>query len=245
VQRVITLLTRKLETIGAVPADARECIEELATLARIKEFATAHDLVSEFDRPHVCTMLLSGFVCRYKVVPDGRRQIMSFHIPGDIPDLQSLFLKTMDHSVGTLVPTQVALFAHTDVLRLLKRCPELNHLCWRDTLIDAAVFREWMVGIGRRKAYARIAHLLCELMVRMRAMGFASGPEYELPITQTDIGDALGLSNVHVSRTLGELRRSKLLAFRPGAVTVLDWDGLAQAGEFDPTYLHFDTDVAA
>jgi CRP-like cAMP-binding protein len=237
------LLTRKLESIGTLGTEARECISLLH--GEVKQFDSHQDVVSDGDRPNYCAMVLSGFVCRYKVLSAGTRQIMSFHLPGDIPDLQSLFLKTMDHSIGAVVPSDMVLIPHRVVLETLDRCPELASLLWRDTLIDAAIFREWMIGIGRRTAYVRIAHMLCEIIVRMRALRLQNGPRYDLPVTQTDIADALGLSNVHVSRTIRELQRDKLLHYRPGSVTVLDWDALKRAGEFDPTYLHLNRPEAA
>jgi CRP-like cAMP-binding protein len=127
---------------------------------------------------------------------------------------------------------------HRVMLKVLTGGPELASLLWRDTLIDGAVFRAWMIGIGRRHAYARIAHLLCEIIVRIRSLRLQDGPRYDLPITQSDIGDALGLTNVHVSRTLRDLEGNALLEYRRGFVVVKDWDGLTNAGEFDPTYLH-------
>jgi CRP-like cAMP-binding protein len=113
---------------------------------------------------------------------------------------------------------------------------------WRDTLIDAAIFREWMIGIGRRSAYTRIAHVLCEVFVRLRAVGLANGDECELPVTQAELGDALGLSTVHVNRSLQELRGDGLIQLRAGSLTILNWDGLKTAGEFDVTYLHLDSE---
>jgi CRP-like cAMP-binding protein len=170
----------------------------------------------------------------------GKRQIMAFHIPGDIPDLQSLHLTTLDHSLGTITPCEVGFIRHEDVRDLVRRFPRIGDAFWRDTLIDAAVFRAWMVGIGRREAYGRIAHLLCEVMTKLRAVGLADGQRCELPITQVEFGDALGLSTVHVNRTLQELRGNDLITLRGGFLTVLDWDGLREAGEFDPAYLHLD-----
>jgi CRP-like cAMP-binding protein len=127
---------------------------------------------------------------------------------------------------------------HEVIHDLCARQPRIAGALWRETLIDAAIFREWMVGIGRRSAHARIAHLLCEMLVRMRAVGLAEDHACELPFTQTGIGDALGLSTVHVNRTLQELRGAGLITLRGGALTVMDWEGLQGAGEFDLTYLH-------
>jgi CRP-like cAMP-binding protein len=117
--------------------------------------------------------------------------------------------------------------------------PRIGDIFWRDTLIDAAIFREWIANVGRREAYGRIAHLLCEVFVRLRAVGLTNGQAYQLPITQAELGDATGLSTVHVNRTLQELRGNGLITTpRGGHVIIEDWDGLREAGEFDPTYLH-------
>jgi CRP-like cAMP-binding protein len=237
------LLTRKLESIGTIVPEARDCLSHIH--GEVRHFDAHQDVVSDGQRPHYCTMVLSGLVCRYKMLSAGTRQIMSFHLPGDIPDLQSLFLKTMDHSIGALVPSELVLIPHRVMLDVVQRCPALGNLLWRDTLIDAAVFREWMIGIGRRSAYVRIAHVLCEMIVRMRALRLQDGPRFDLPITQTDIADALGLSNVHVSRTIRELQGNGLLQYRPGSITVLEWEGLKEAGDFDPTYLHLNRAEAA
>ncbi|HEX2725714.1 MAG TPA: Crp/Fnr family transcriptional regulator, partial [Beijerinckiaceae bacterium] len=199
------------------------------------------DIVREGDRPSQSCILLEGFVCRYKLTEDGRRQIFSFHTPGDIPDLQSLHLAVMDHNVKTLTRCKVAFVPHEALSELTRRCPRVGDVLWRDTLIDAAIFREWMVGIGRRSAVTRIAHMLCEVFLRLKAIGLADGYECEFPITQTEIGDALGLSTVHVNRSLQELRSAGLIELRRGALGILDWPALCKAGEFDSVYLHLDS----
>ena len=122
--------------------------------------------------------------------------------------------------------------------------PRISVVFWRDTLIDAAVFREWVVNVGRREAYGRIAHVLCEVYVRLRAVGLVNGHAFQMPVTQAELGDATGMSTVHVNRTLQQLRGDDLITLRSGSVTVLDWERLRQAGEFDPTYLHLRKDVA-
>ena len=232
-----TLLIKKLESIAVLSEEEKRVVNKLR--GTIKTLAAHEDVVSEGDRPsHVC-LLIEGFACRYKIVENGKRQIMSFHLPGDIPDLQSLYLKEMDHSLGAVVPSRVLLIPHEIVLDIFTRYPSLGAIFWRDTLIDAAIFREWMVGIGRRDAYTRIAHLLCEVIARMRAIGFVENNTCELPLTQTDIADSLGLSTVHVNRTLQQLRSKGLLELDDGSLKVRDWEGLQEAGEFDPTYLHF------
>ncbi|HEY7384918.1 MAG TPA: Crp/Fnr family transcriptional regulator [Beijerinckiaceae bacterium] len=235
------VLIRKLRSISALSDDEMQVLRSLPlTVAQVD---ADQDIVREGDQPSQSCILLEGFVCRYKLTEDGRRQIFSFHTPGDIPDLQSLHLAVMDHNVKTLVRCKVAFVPHEALTELTRRCPRIGDVLWRDTLIDAAIFREWMVGIGRRSAVTRIAHLLCEVYLRLRAVGLTNGQECEFPITQTEIGDALGLSTVHVNRSLQELRASGLIELRRGALGILDWQALCKAGEFDQVYLHLDQTV--
>jgi CRP-like cAMP-binding protein len=230
------VLIRKLRSISPLADDEMRCISTLPFTTR--SLAADQDIVREGDRPSECCLIVEGFACRYKLTDQGKRQIFSFHSPGDIPDLQSLHLKVMDHSLMTMKPSKLTFIPHESLNRVLDGCPRVARVLWRDTLIDAAVFREWMIGIGRRSAETRIAHLLCEVLVRMRAVGLADGRACEWPITQSEIGDALGLSTVHVNRCLQELRRKGLITLQGRVLTVADWEGLKKAGEFDPTYLH-------
>jgi CRP-like cAMP-binding protein len=230
-----TPLLRRLEAIGA-PTDAER--ELLANLPGSTRHYQAHeDIVRIGDRPSVVCLMVEGMACRYKVSADGKRQIQAFYIKGDIPDLQSLFIDVMDHSLGALVNSSVLAIPHDKMCSIVDRYPRIAHLLWRDTLIDAALFREWIV-MRDRPAYVRVAHLLCEQFMRMKAVALATDNTCPLPLTQTQIGDALGLSNVHVNRTLMELRAAELFVFEGGRLTILDWDGLKAAGEFDPLYLH-------
>ena len=229
-------LIRKLESIVELSEEEKRAVLGLPFTIRTVE--ADQDLVRDGDRPTECCLIIEGFACRYKLTAEGKRQIMSFHISGDIPDLQSLHLEVMDHGLGTLVPSKVGFIQHEHMRELCHRCPRIGDVFWRDTLIDAAVFREWMIGIGRRSAYTRIAHLLCEVLVRLRAVGLANGNDIELPVTQAELGDALGLSTVHVNRVLQELRGKDLITLRGRSLSVQDWPGLKEAGEFDPTYLH-------
>ena len=231
-------LIRKLESIAPLSDDERQCV--LSLPFAIRKVDTDHDIVREGDRPSECCLIVEGFACRYGLTAEGKRQIMSFHITGDIPDLQSLHLTVMDHSLMTITPSTLGFTQHQSVRELVRQCPRLGDIFWRDTLIDASVFRKWMMGIGRKSAYARIAHLLCEVSVRMNSVGLADGHVCELPLTQAEIGDSLGLSTVHVNRSLQELRGNSLITLRGHLLTVQDRIGLKKAGEFDPTYLHLD-----
>ena len=190
-------------------------------------------------------MVLEGFTCMFKLTPKGERQIMAFHIPGDIPDLQSLHLKVLDNSVGTITRCKVGFIQHETLRELCRRHTRIGEALWRETLIDASIFRQWMIGIGRKDAFGRLSHLLCEMLVKMRAVELAQDHACKLPITQSEFGDALGLSTVHVNRTLQEIRKAKLITLRGDTLKVLDWDGLQKAGEFDPTYLHLEKPQAA
>jgi CRP-like cAMP-binding protein len=231
-----TALIRKLESIAPLTA------EEKAALLRLPlrlKFVPAHqDIVSVGDRASESCLVVDGLVCRYILTEEGKRQILSFHIAGDMPDLQSLHLKTMDHSLRTLVPCQLAFIQHDDLLTLMRNHPRLGEMFWRDTLIDAAVFRQWIVTLGRRGAHGRIAHLLCELLVRLRAVELVEDHAFTLPVTQAELADALGISAVHANRVLQELRAENLITWRGDTLKVLDWEGLQRAGEFDPGYLH-------
>jgi CRP-like cAMP-binding protein len=235
------ILIRKLRSISPLSEEERHCLLTLPLVT--KSVGADHDVVREGECPTECCLVVEGFTCRYKLTADGKRQIFSFHLPGDIPDLQSLHLKVMDHSLATLTPSKLAFVAHERLTDLIRRCPRVGDVLWRDTLIDAAVFREWMIGIGRRSAYTRIAHVLCEVLVRMKAVGLANGRECDLPVTQAELADALGLSTVHVNRSLQDLRAAGLIALRGGSLTVLNWDCLKESGEFDAMYLHLDGEL--
>jgi CRP-like cAMP-binding protein len=236
-------LLRKLQSVSD-PTEAEH--RALAGLRpTIKMLDAQEDIVREGERPSIVCLILEGFACRYATVPSGRRQILSFHIPGDIPDLQSLFIKVMDHNLAVLVPTKVALIPHDAMRSLIDRNHRIAHLLWRDSLVDAAIFRKWIVGMGRRTAYARFAHLVCEFAMRMDAVGLMKANVCAMPFTQADIADALGLSNVHVSRVLGRLRKQGLFTWQDGVLTIKHWPRLQKAAEFDPSYLQLDSVVGS
>jgi CRP-like cAMP-binding protein len=234
---------RKLESIASLTQEEKQALLSLPMV--VKDLPADRNIVSVGDQPNECCLILDGWACRYKMLPDGERQIMSFHIPGDVPDLQSLYLKTMDHSLGTLVPTKVALIQHRDIHDVIRRFEGISTALWRESLIDAAIFREWMVGMGRRSSHQRIAHVLCEMATKLRAVGLNDGHTYPWPVTQQEIADALGLTDVHVNRVLRDLRKDGLIAMVRGVFTATDWDGLKQLGQFDPGYLHMDPGIAA
>ena len=229
-------LTKKLLWHGALSDSERAALDVM--LERTREFSSGEDLVREGDKPTNSILLLGGFAARYTLVDDGRRQIMAIHVIGDFVDLHSFVLKTMDHSVGALTRCRVALVPHEFLNGITERLPHLTRLLWLDTLVDAATHREWIVGMGRRSALEQLAHLVCELFVRLEVLGQVEGGSFDLPLTQTDLGDALGLSLVHINRTVRELREAELVTWRGSRVTIHNWTKLASLAQFDPTYLH-------
>lgn len=229
-------IIRKLESIFELSEGEKAAVLNLPL--QINAIKADQDIVRESDRPSRCFAILEGFACTFKITGEGKRQISSFHIPGDLPDLQSLHLKVLDISIGTITPCTIGFIPHEAARDLCDRFPRIGSAFWRDTLIQAAVFREWVTNVGRREAYGRVAHLLCEMVVRMRAVGLVEGNTCELPMTQNELADATGMSTVHINRTLQELRADALITLKGASLTVLDWDGLKEAGDFDPTYLH-------
>jgi CRP-like cAMP-binding protein len=183
-------------------------------------------------------LLLEGLLCRYKDLSDGQRQITELHVPGDFADLHSFTLKRLDHNIMTITPCRVAIVPHEKLEDITERFPHLTRLYWFTTNMDAAIHREWEVSLGRRTAVSRIAALFCEMKLRLEVVGLTEGPSYEFDITQTDLAECVGLTPIHVNRTLKELRERRLVQFRSGRVTINDWDGLATVAEFDPAYLY-------
>ncbi|KQO65387.1 MULTISPECIES: Crp/Fnr family transcriptional regulator [unclassified Methylobacterium] len=232
----LSLLVRKLETIITVSDLERRAIERLPVTRR--QLSAHQDIVRDGDHPKQCCLLLEGWAFRYKLLDEGKRQILSVHIPGDIPDLQSLHLPVMDHSLSTLTACTLAFIPHEAMLDLTRNHPGITAALWRDTLVDAAIFREWMTNIGRRSTLGRITHLFCEIYLKLHGMGLARDFACEMPLTQGDIADAIGVSNVHVNRVLQDLRGQGLLTLQGQRLVIHDWDALTNRAEFDPAYLH-------
>jgi CRP-like cAMP-binding protein len=215
-------------------AAVRECTQD------VHEFGAREDVISQGDRTSGVKLLLEGFACRYKVLEDGRRQIVAYFVPGDLCDLRVFILKRMDHSIGAIVNSKVAEIAPDDILQLTHKYPTLTRALWWSTLVEEAIAREWIVNVGQRNALERMAHLFCELLYRFRAVGLNEGNSCTLPLTQVELAETLGLSSVHVNRTLQELRRQKLITLENGTLTIQDLDALKEVSFFNPDYLHLD-----
>jgi CRP-like cAMP-binding protein len=231
-------ILRKVASVALFTLTEEERAALRSLPMQVAQFEPYQDIVREGDRPSRCFALLDGFVSTYKTTPAGKRQITAFHVPGDVPDIQSLHLKVLDNSISTIGPCKIGFVQHDAMRALFHAHPRLGAVFWRITLIDAALVREWMLNTGRREAYARMAHLFCELITRLDAVGLAPDRTCPLPMTQPELADALGITPVHVNRTLGDLRDAGLITVRSRQLMVHDWDGLVSAAEFDPIYLH-------
>jgi len=238
-----TLMIRKLESIFRLSEEEKQALQGVPIQATT--FKVDQDIVRIGDRPSQCCLLLEGYTCVYKLTSEGKRQIMAVHVPGDIPDLQSLHLKVLDASVATMSPCTLGFIQHEDLRQICERYPRLTAALWRETLVDASIFREWLLNIGRREAYTRMAHLLCEFLTRLKAVGVAQDGTFDLPLTQAELSDCTGTSTVHVNRVLQALRADGLIQTKGTRVTVPDWETLKEVGEFDPLYLHLEKDEFA
>lgn len=233
-----SVLIRKLESIGPLSEDERRAIASFPV--RLHSLNAREDIVREGDRPSQCCLIVNGWAYRYKLLSEGKRQILSFHVAGDIPDLESLYIPKMDHSLATATKSIVALIPHESLRELTSDFPNVATLLWRSLLIDAAIFREWMVGMGRRSAFEKVAHLFCELYLKLQVVGLARDRRCPMPITQADLADALGLTSVHINRVLQTMRGRALITLRSSTLVIEAWDELLQVSEFDPTYLHLE-----
>jgi CRP-like cAMP-binding protein len=229
-------LVLKLEQRDRLSDDEKRVLE--SAISRVRVVEADEDIVHEGEHTSESSLLLDGFAARYKIFSNGRRQITAIYVPGDFVDLHSFLLKVMDHGVLALTPCRVAVVPHPALERITDEHPHLTRLLWLSTLIDGAIHREWLTTMGRLSATAQMAHFICELFLRLKAVGRVDGNTIQLPLTQAELGDTLGLSTVHVNRVLQELRKEGLIRWQGDALTILDWERLEKVGEFTPTYLN-------
>ena len=228
-------LIAKLDSAARLGDEEKQAVRDLCVSTRT--VPAKQDIISEGDKPEHVHVVLDGWAARYKTLPDGSRQILAFLIPGDFADLHVTILKEMDHGIVALIPSRVAYAPHRQMEELPLHRPQLARALWRATLIDEAVLRSWIVNLGRRDAAARIAHLFCELHARMALVGLVSEGQFRLPLTQEVIGDATGLTSVHVNRVLQRLRSDGLIVLEHGELTIVDAAELGRLAGFDPNYL--------
>jgi CRP-like cAMP-binding protein len=213
--------------------------EALAALPyRLLEFRPHEYIVREGDKPQNSCLMVSGFSIRHKVAGNGGRQIFSIHMKGDLADLQNSLLGTADHNLQALSHVEAAVIPVEAIQDIAFERPAIGRAMWYETLVDGSIFREWTLNVSRRNARARAAHLLCEFAVRLETAGLGERCNYELPMSQEQLADALGLTSVHTNRTLMSLGQAGLISRTNRAIRIIDWPGLAQVGDFDPAYLH-------
>jgi CRP-like cAMP-binding protein len=235
----LSFLVRKLETRRKLDADDRAAL--LALPYRRRMFEPSAYLVREGEPPRAhCSFVLSGFAYRQKLTLQGARQIVSLHMRGDILDLQHLFLHIADHNIQALTRLETVEMDRQTLRDLAVSHPNIGRAMWIDALVDASVFREWIVNVGRRDARARIAHLLCEFAARMESAGLARSGGYELPMTQEQIGDATGMTGVHVNRTLRTLQEDGLIHRDKRFLSFSDPNRVRAVADFNAMYLHLE-----
>jgi CRP-like cAMP-binding protein len=230
------VLIRKLCLLAELNDEDRRAIAALPM--SLQSVRSLHHLVREGDRPTDCCLLVDGFACRYKVTVTGNRQIVSFHVRGDLLDLQHLLPATADHHVQTITEATVAWIPKEAMIALARARPAVGEALSKDSLIDASIFREWVLNVGRRDAKSRIAHMLGEFILRCEAVGLGSAELLDLPMTQEQIADATGLTSVHVNRTLRVLVEEGVISRRGRQIEVEDWELMRRVADFDPAYLH-------
>jgi len=223
--------------VRLAPAE-RVAIRRISRIRR--EIEPRADLIREGDTPRVVHLVLAGWGCRYKTLPDGRRQVVSFLLPGDFCNLNMYLLTQMDHSVGAITRLAVAEIGRDQIEALTAGSPRIAAALWWHELEQAAIQREWTLNVGQRSALERVAHLFVELFLRLRAVGLVDGDACAFPLTQCDVADAIGLSAVHVNRTIQELRRTRLIVLRGRVLTIPDLAALKRAALFNANYLHLD-----
>lgn len=210
----------------------------------MREIPPRRDIVREGEKPRCVNVVLDGWACRYKQLPDGRRQVVSFFLPGDLCDANVFILKEMDHSIGAITKVRYAEISPADFEELIAQSPRITQALWWHELVVAAVQREWTTNVGQRTAFERIAHLFCELFLKLRQVGLTDGTSCDFPLTQIDIADATGLTSVHVNRTLQELRREGLIELANKRLTIPDLAALMNVSMFNPNYLHLNHEGA-
>ena len=226
----------KLEYGAELSDRDRQVLEQ--AVRDVRQFKARHDLILEDDSPENVHVILEGFACRYKRLPDGGRQIMAYLIPGDCCDLHVSILNKIDHTIGTLTACKVAFLPHSVIEDLMSQSRTITRALWWATLVDAGTVREWLINMSRRPADKRLAHLLCELLMRLQAVGLATDNSFVLPLTQRQLADTLAMTGVHLNRIVRQLRVGGLIMLKGHTITIPDVERLKIFSDFNPNYLH-------
>ena len=229
-------LVRRLSTLADLDAEDRSRLSALCQ--NVVKVSRRTDITKEGDRPNYVHVMLRGWGARYKTLRNGTRQIVDFVIPGDFCDLHVALLREMDHGIIALTPCSVARIDQAQIAALTSENSRIVRAMWWSTLVDQSILREWVLNVGRRDAFERVGHLLCEMHFRMQRVGLVEDNRLSLPLTQDELADATGLTTVHMNRTLQRLRNDSLIQLQQGMLTLLDVTALQKAVGFDPAYLH-------
>ena len=231
-------MASKLEAYTRLSPDDRAALEECSRNFRYVD--ARRDVIAEGERPRHVHLVLDGWACRYKQLPDGKRPIVSLFVPGDFCDLHAYVLRQMDHSIGAITRLKVAMITPEEMSALTAGHPRIAQALWWNEEVMAAMQREWTLNISQRSAYERLAHLLVELYIRLETVGRAHGGRCDFPLTQADLADATGLTSVHVNRTLQELRRDGMIELERKQLQIIDMERIMDVSMFNADYLHLD-----
>lgn len=229
-------LIRKLENFAKLSDEDKQTLRD--AVQDIREIRPRQDIIREGEAPEHIHLILEGWAVRYKSLAEGERPIMAYLIPGDLCDVQITLLHQMDHSIGTLSRCRVAYLRRDAMEDIMERNRLLARALWWSTLVDEAILREWLVTLGHRPADKRIAHLLCEMLLRSKAVGLTDDDSFDLPPTQEELGDTMGMTAIHMNRMLQDLRRQGLIHTEGKRVVVENLDRLMTFAGFNPNYLH-------
>ena len=232
----IDLFIRKLRARHALSREEENAVRSMRWTER--RFDRSQLMVRSGEKLDHSMLLMSGFAQRCKFAADGARQIVEVNIPGDFTDLHSFILKRLEHEVVAASRCDVAAVPHSELGRVSEQFPRLARVFWFQTLIDAAIHREWMLVLGKKRSRSRVAQFFCEMHVRLGIVGLADGDSYALPFSQQELADITGMTPVHLNRSLKELRDAGQVSFRGGQVELCDPAGLSRSAQFDPNYLH-------
>lgn len=229
-------LVRHLTCFGDLPEPDRSALA--AVSGEIRQLPRAADCLREGEHPTDVVLVLSGMLYRYTIGHQGTQQIHSFYLPTEAPCLETLYLDYMDNNLAAVVDSTVAFIPHDELYRIIDKYPDARKLLWRQTLVQGGIFREWLVRNSNQPAHASLAHLLCEMFTRAQAAGLVTDQTIDFPLTQEFVGDALGLTSVHVNRTLSLLRDTQTFEWSNRKLRMSDFGKLAEIAQFNPSYLH-------
>lgn len=233
---MIDVVFRKLANFIALPVEDQRLLR--AHMHGAQRLPAHSEIIQEGNAPRYLNVIVDGWACRYKQLEDGRRQILALFVPGDMCDPCVFLLDKMSHGLATLTPATILRIPEADVMHIMQSSTALTKALWLEMLVAAEVQREWTASLGRRTSLERMSHLFCELLLRLRAVGLTNGGTCEMPVTQADLGDILGLSTVHINRTLQELRAMRLIDVRGKRLVIHDEAALQRLGLFNADYLH-------